>query len=79
MTVNDRLYDELLKPVADDFFRACQALSVISPTPDTAVSRSFLHGRLAVLEETGNRIADVLVVPAPLWEDMRALAGTVTA
>jgi hypothetical protein len=79
VTVNDRLYDELLKPVADDFFRACQALSVIEPTTDTAVSRSFLHGRMAALEEAGNRIADVLNVPEPLWADMRAVAGTVTA
>ncbi|WP_045740908.1 hypothetical protein [Actinoplanes rectilineatus] len=72
---NDRLYDELLSPVAEDYFDACRKLSALPSTADTAYQRAWLRGRLVTLAEHGNRLARVLEVPEPLWAGMQDLAG----
>ena len=79
MSVNDRLYEELLKPVVEDYYNSAKTLGEFLSVPyfrsaeNVKVTR--LQERLVVLEETGDRIARVLELPEPLWEDMRGMAG----
>ncbi len=72
--VNDRLYDELLKPVAEDYYELATQVSRLSEGPGT-VAWGARVASMDMLETVGERIAKVLEVPAPLWEDMRALVG----
>ena len=75
MSVNDRLFEELLRPVVDSFYNTCRALAATPPEPETRTRRAWLLARLETLEECGDRIARVIEVAEPVWEDMRALAG----
>lgn len=77
MSVNDRLYDELLKPVVEDYYETATAVGQLMSVPATSdvVRTLCLQERLTVLEQTGDRIARVLELPEPLWEEMRGLAG----
>lgn len=77
MSANCRLYDELLQPVVEDYFNACRTAAELPVTDEPANGRqhAWLRARLTTLAEHGNRLARVLEVPAPLWADMRALAG----
>jgi hypothetical protein len=71
---NDRLFDELLRPVLDDF---CDTAKAYSHFPSESVDGPTQIGllvRLSTLQEVGDRIARVLGVPEPLWEDMRVMA-----
>lgn len=77
MSANDRLYDELLKPVVEDYFETAETVAVLvsEPALRDGVKALTLQERMRTLQETGDRIARVLDVPQPLWEDMRGLAG----
>jgi hypothetical protein len=71
---NDRLYDELLKPVVEDFYNTVTALAELPVGDDTRTTRAWRLGRLHTLEQVGNRIADVLEVAHPEWAHMRGMA-----
>ena len=73
MSANDRLFDELLRPIVDDYYESAQALR--SAEGSTSGPRMALLARMNCLEEYGARTARVLEVAEPLWEDMRGLAG----
>jgi hypothetical protein len=75
--VNDRLYDELLRPVAEDYFQTAKTVAALMSVPATAdcVRALVLQERMSTLQETGDRIAGVIEVEFPLWDDMRDLAG----
>ncbi len=77
MSVNDRLFDELLKPVVEDYYETAETVAVLvsEPVLRDGVKVLVLQERLRTLQEAGDRIARVLELPAPLWEDMRGLAG----
>ncbi len=77
MSVNDRLYEELLKPVVEDYFETAETVAVIlsEPALQGGVKALTLQERMRTLQETGDRIARVLEIAEPLWEDMRGLAG----
>ena len=72
MSVNDRLYDELLKPVVDTYYANVKTLDRLPV--DNHITRSWYLGALSTLELTGDRIADVLDVARPDWATMRDLA-----
>jgi hypothetical protein len=71
MSFNDRLYDELLKPVVEDFYNAVKALAELPVGDDTQWTRAWLLSRLETLEKVGDRTADVLEVATPEWVQMR--------
>lgn len=73
MSVNDRLYDELLKPIVEEYYDLAKAMAEAGP--ESTHLRSYRLGRMHCLVEQGDRIASVLDVAPPLWGDMRALAG----
>ncbi len=75
--VNDCLYDELLKPVAEDYYELARRVAALRSIPATADCVTVLKHQacMEVLENVGNRTARVIDVAAPLWEDMRALVG----
>lgn len=74
MSVNDRLYDELLKPLVESFYETLQSLAALPVDESTRITRSWRLGRLSALEQEGDRIASVLAVACPDWETMRELA-----
>ena len=74
MSVNDRLYDELLKPLVDRYYKSLQALASLPVGDDMRATRSWQLGRLDALEVEGDRIADVLEAARPDWAAMRDLA-----
>jgi hypothetical protein len=71
MSANDRLYDELLVPVVEDFYNAVKALADIPVDDHNRTTRAWYISRLWALEQTGDRIADVLGVARPDWVHMR--------
>lgn len=73
MSVNDRLFEELLAPVADDYYETAKSLAGSGEA--TSGPRVALMARMNALQECGDRTARVLEVAAPLWDDMRGLAG----
>ncbi len=75
--VNDRLFDELLKPVVEDYYRLAKVVGELQSVPALAGCITVLKhlACMEVLAEAGDRTARVLDVAAPLWEDMRGLAG----
>jgi hypothetical protein len=75
--VNDRLYDELLKPVVEDYYETAETVAVLVAEPNLreGVKALTLQERMRTLRETGDRIARVLEIAEPLWDDMRGLAG----
>jgi hypothetical protein len=73
VSVNDRLFDELLRPIVDDYYEAATALA--GSENSTTGPRSALVARMKALQECGNRTALVLEVADPLWDDIRDLAG----
>jgi hypothetical protein len=73
VTANDRLFDELLRPIADDYYETAKALHNASEA--TLSSRWALMARMSCLQECGDRTARVLEVAEPLWDDMRGLVG----
>lgn len=77
MSPNDRLYEELLKPVVEDYYETAETVAVLVSEPATkdGVKALTLQERMRTLRETGDRVASVLELPVPLWEDMRGLAG----
>lgn len=79
MTVNDRLYDELLRPVAEDYFKTAQVVADLMSVPmlQGGVKVLTLQEHMRTLREVGDRIARVIEVPSPLWDDMREMAGMV--
>jgi hypothetical protein len=74
LSVNDRLYDELLVPLVDNFYQTLETLAGVPVGDRFMPRRGFLLGRLDALEVEGNRITDVLAVPHPDWAAMRDLA-----
>lgn len=77
MSANDRLYEELLKPVVEDYYETAKTVAVLlsEPALRDGMKALLMQERLRTLQETGDRIARVLEIAAPLWEDMRGLAG----
>jgi transposase len=74
VTTEERLFDEVLRPIADSFYDGCKALADVSDTADPSVPVALM-ARLSALQECGDRIAKALEVAEPLWDDMRGLAG----
>jgi hypothetical protein len=72
--INDRLYDELLKPVVDAYYEAVRLHGIKREADFDKADRAWSLSRMQTLAEVGDRIADVLEVARPLWADMRALA-----
>ncbi|MEU4558592.1 hypothetical protein AB0F72_09380 [Actinoplanes sp. NPDC023936] len=75
--MNDRLFDELLRPVVDDYYETAETVAVLvsQPAKKDGIKALTLQERMRTLQEVGDRVARVLEVAEPLWEDMRALAG----
>lgn len=74
MSVNDRLFDELLRPIVDAFYETAQSLAALPQDDPTQIERAIMLTRPATLEEVGDLIAGVIDVAPPLWHDMRCLA-----
>jgi hypothetical protein len=79
VTVNDRLYDELLRPLAEDYYETARVVVQLMSVPvlQSSVKVLTLQEHMRTLREVGDRTARVLEVPAPLWDDMRGMAGMV--
>lgn len=73
MSPNDRLYDELLAPVIDDFRATCEVLEGLEPGPGTALARVAQMAKQSAYRAVGDRVADVLGVDRPDWERLRAV------
>lgn len=80
MSVNDRLFDDLLRPVTDRFYETAKTLAAIRTLGDApAWRRAFLTGQLETLQQVGTLIADTIEVAQPDWDAMREMAlGWVT-
>lgn len=72
--VNDRLYEELLRPVVERFYDTARYLAWLPVTAMSRLDRAFKLGRLDALEQTGNLIAEAILVAPPDWGAMRDLA-----
>ena len=72
---NDHLFDELLRPIVDEFYETAKTLAKYPDNPDTALGRIALLTRMNTLQECGDRTAQVLGFAEPLWDDMRGLSG----
>ena len=74
MSVNDRLYDELLAPLVEHYYGNLRTLAGLPRVQANQVTRAWYMGRLDALEVEGDHIADVLEVARPDWAAMRDLA-----
>lgn len=72
--VNDHLFGELLKPVAEDYFELARQVVASTDGPGTPGWAARVAS-MDALETVGERIAKVLEVAAPEWEAMRGIAG----
>lgn len=72
--VNDRLYEELLKPIVERFYEGAKALGRLPVGDDYRTTRTFRLGQLDALEQTGDLIAEAILVACPDWAAMEELA-----
>ncbi|MGX6605605.1 hypothetical protein ACWKSP_26255 [Micromonosporaceae bacterium Da 78-11] len=75
MSVNDRLFDELVKPITEDYWTTARVLAMTPCDTQHTVAWMVSKERMRTLEECGTRTAQAVEVAEPLWEDMRAMAG----
>lgn len=75
MSVNDELFDVLLRPTTERFYATAKSLEQLPVAEHTRTDRAWKLARLDALAEVGDLIAEAIRVPSPLWEDMRALAA----
>jgi hypothetical protein len=73
---NDRLYDELLAPVVEDYTTTAELLAAVPRGDRFHPRRAYLEGQIEVLERTGDRIADVLEVDRPEWKHPRTTVAS---
>lgn len=72
--VNDRLFEQLLRPVVELFYATAKALAQLPAGEPYRTERAFNLGRLDALEQAGDLIAGAILVAFPDWAAMRDLA-----
>lgn len=71
MSPNDRLYDELLAPVVEDYTTTAELLAAVPGGDSFQIRRALLRGQLLAFQRAGDRIAEVLQVACPQWDRLR--------
>lgn len=68
------LYGQVLAPIAERYYSACESLAALPVGEFTRASRAWKLARIATLQECGDLLADALGVACPEWEAMRSVA-----
>ncbi len=73
-TAEDRMFDEVLKPLVEQFYGAAKTTAELPGGEEFRTVRAWQLGRMDALENAGNLIAATIGVAEPLWSEMRDMA-----